>query len=105
MRGQEQMSSDHGVYGSIALRAWRFATEECVSPREAWRKAVAEHYSDPWQRKNAMTHTCPACAFLGLCGKGLVKGIKSGDYTTSNKSAEYAIKAVELLEADQSLAQ
>ena len=47
---------------------------------------------------------CPRCAFLGLCGEGLVKGIPSGPYTRSKLNKRYAVDAVLLLSGRTALA-
>jgi hypothetical protein len=43
--------------------------------------------------------TAPRGAFLGLCDKGLVKGVAAGEGGGSDKHAAYAVQAVELLRA------
>ena len=93
-----------GVFGDIALQAWKSAAHEGVSPPDAWRAAIEEQYPDPTKRKNALKHTCPKGAFLGLCQKGIVRGIRAGNYTDSVKSSGLALSAVERLKADPSLA-
>lgn len=94
-----------GVYGEIAQRAWKLATSEGIHPPDAWRKAVQERYSDPVECRNAMKHTCPKGAFLGLCEQGVVKNVVSGNYTRSLKSTAYVAVALELLRLDPSLAE
>jgi hypothetical protein len=93
-----------GVFGDIALRAWRLAAREKISPIDAWRNAVNEHYIDPKQRRNALQHTCPKGAFLGLSQNGLVRDIEAGSYTKSIRSCGYAMAALDQLRADPSLA-
>ena len=92
-----------GAYGDIAWRAYCLATENCLSPRDAWQAALAERYTDPDQLHNAIKHTCPRGAFLGLCQAGLLPGIAACQYTRS-VSGGYAHAAVELLRANPSLA-
>jgi hypothetical protein len=93
-----------GVYGDIARRAWNLAAQCEMRPADAWKAAVGEQYPDPTKRKNALKHTCPKGAFLGLCQLGILQGIRSGQYTNSTKSSGYANKAVELLRANPALA-
>jgi Family of unknown function (DUF6979) len=91
------------VYGDIAFRAYCLA-KGGVTPPDAWRAALGERYTDPAQLKNAMRHTCPRGAFLGLCQAGLIEGIAARRYTGSVTSSTYALAAIELLRADPSLA-
>lgn len=92
-----------GVYGEIAVRAWSLAAHEGMSPPTAWVAAVGERYPILHQRKNALQHTCPKCAFLGLCEDGLLRDIAPGKYTTSVKGKRYALATVEQLRANPSL--
>jgi len=92
-----------GVYGDIAWRACCLATEVGMSPPDAWQVALGERYRDPTQFKNAVKHTCPRSAFLGLCQAGLLPGIAVGQYTDSVSSSGYALAAVELLRAAPTL--
>jgi hypothetical protein len=54
------------------------------------------------QRRNALKHTCPKGAFLGLCERGLVRDIPPGEYTRSVSSSEIAFAALQQLRADPS---
>ena len=92
------------VYGTIALRAWELITTQNLSPPDAWVAAVREHYTDSAKQKNALQHTCPRGAFLGLCQRGFVRGISPGAYTESTASSGYALAAVGLLQAEPTLA-
>lgn len=57
-------------------------------------------HSDALQEKG-----CPRGAYLGLCEAGLVAGIPAGKYTRSRDNKRYALRAVELLVAEPSLAE
>lgn len=92
------------VYGEVALRAWELITAHGASPPEAWRQAVCVRYPDAAQQKNALQHTCPRGAFLGLCERGLVRNVAAGSYTGSTASSGYAFAAVGLLQAEPDLA-
>ncbi len=92
-----------GAYGEIAWRAYCLATVNGMSAQDAWLASLAERYTGPNQLRNAIKHTCPRGAFLGLCQAGLLPGIVAGQCTGSVSSA-YALTAVELLRADPSLA-
>jgi hypothetical protein len=92
-----------GVYGDIAVRAWSLAVHEGISPSAAWQQAVGERYPDPAQKRNALKHTCPKGAFLGLCGRGLIRDIEPGHYTRSVRSSGFALAALEQLRANPML--
>ena len=94
----------NSVYGAIAVRAWELVTTRGLSPPDAWREAVCEQYEELGQQKNALQHTCPRGAFLGLCQRGLVRDIGAGAYTASTASSGYALAAVGLLQAEPELA-
>jgi uncharacterized protein DUF6979 len=100
-----EIERPRAVWGGIALRAWEMLTRQPgLSLPDAWRAAVCEHYTDPGQQKNALTHTCPKGAFLGLCQWGLVRGVEPGRYTDSTASSGYALAAIGLLQAEPELA-
>lgn len=92
------------VYGVIALRAWELVTSQGISPPDAWRAAVCERYPGPAQQRNALQHTCPRGAFLGLCQRGFVRNVVPRSYTESTASSGYALAAVGLLQAEPGLA-
>ncbi|GBE94681.1 DUF6979 family protein [Nostoc cycadae] len=93
-----------GTYGEIAWRAYCLATLNGMLPQDAWRASLTEHYTDPNKLSNAIQHSCPRGAFLGLCQAGLLPGITTGQYTKSVSSSRYALDAVELLRANPKLA-
>jgi len=72
-----------------------------LRPIDAWEKAITRFYD---AKSPARKKSCPRNAFLGLCGAGLVKGIAPGEYTDSQKNAEYAVHAVNELVNDVKLA-
>jgi hypothetical protein len=91
-----------GRYGRAAVRATGFFHDSLVdSPQDAWEQATAEQFPDS---TSSQEKGCPRGAFLGLCEEGLVRGIRSGHYTRSQKNKRYAVDAVALLQADPSLA-
>lgn len=91
-----------GRYGETALRAIRLLLDNGVAtPEEAWEKAAAEVFP---QSPSSQEKACPKGAFLGLCEEGLVRGVKAGDYTHSVENKKYAVRALELLARDPSLA-
>jgi hypothetical protein len=65
---------------------------------------VTEHYPNTRARQNALKHTCPKGAFLGLCEEGLLRDIPARRSTRSVKSRGFALKAIELLRTDHTLA-
>lgn len=62
----------------------------------AWKATI----KDLPTSKSVQEKSCPKNAFLGLCEKGLVKGIPKGKYLKSNRhnlNKDYAITAVDIL--------
>jgi hypothetical protein len=91
-----------GSYGDAALLAVNLVTcGKRASPDSAWTTAVQTVFP---QSLSLQAKGCPKGAFLGLCEDGLVKGIRSGDYTRSKKNKGYAIEACRLLRKDPGLA-
>lgn len=91
-----------GKYGDVALRATALVKERsCSSPVDAWETAArAEFVGKPAAQKKS----CPKGTFLGLCEAGLVANVGRGSFTTSRDNKGYALKAVDLLRRDPSLA-
>ena len=85
-------------YADVAVAAVKLTIEKKKSVDEAWRLAAESVFPDkiPSQKKG-----CPRNAFLGLCGMGKVKGIKEGDYTSSELNKLYALTALDILAADR----
>jgi hypothetical protein len=71
------------------------------SPIEAWERAVTEVFP---HRPASQKKGCPRGTFLGLCEDGLIKGIRRGNYTGSEKNKGYALAAVSKLRDNPSLA-
>jgi hypothetical protein len=89
-------------YGTVAVNAARLLTTGLVeSPREAWSRAASDVFGPG---TSGAQKGCPKDAFLGLCEKGLVKGVPAGRYTRSEKNKAYALDAVALLETKPGLA-
>jgi hypothetical protein len=83
-------------FGEAALIAARLEVPASVTAAERWDTAVRQLYPEkPYLQKK----TAPRAAFLGLCDRGLVKGVAAGDGRSLEKNRTYAIKAVELLRA------
>lgn len=93
-----------GVYGEIARAAAGLASQAGLAPLDAWRSAVHARYPDPAMRRNALRHTCPKGAFLGLCQAGHVRGVGPGGAVRSVKSRQYALAALEKLRNNPALA-
>jgi len=94
-------ASSSGKYGSAAVLAVEFLSIGMAkTPMEAWDQAVAAYFP---HSESAREKSCPRSAFLGLCETGAVKHIPPGDYTTSQKNKQYAVKALACLEKDESL--
>jgi hypothetical protein len=87
-----------GQYGEAAVKATK--RYRSGNPRLAWDDAVRE----VTESRTSQEEPCPRCAYLGLCEDGHVSGIPKGDYCLSKhkKNKEYALKALRLLEQDDS---
>ena len=86
-----------GKYGETAVEAVNLLNSgRAKSPRDAWDKAAAKIFSESLSI-SSQGKGCPRDAFLGLCEEGLVKGVAPGNYTSSEKNKEYAVKAVQIL--------
>jgi len=88
-------------YGCVAMDAVASCTsKQGMNPVDAWDTAAIKHFGEGTasQKKG-----CPKSAFLGLCSEGYVKGIPSGEYTSSQKNKKYAIDAVALLRLEPNL--
>jgi hypothetical protein len=67
-----------------------------VTAAERWDTAVRQVYPEkPYLQKK----TAPRGAFLGLCEKGLVKGVPRGEGSGTDRNRQYAVSAVALLRA------
>ena len=73
-----------------------------INPSEAWNKAACIFYPE---NEAARKKSCPRSSFLGLCEKGLVRGVRSGSYLEKGReeNKKDAIKGLELLRQDCSL--
>jgi len=83
-------------YRQVALAAFLDA-KNGTPPMDAWKASAAK--SQPSSRDKG----CPRCAFLGLAEGGLLQGIPSGAYTTSQENKRYALEAVRLLKRNPQL--
>ena len=83
-------------FGEAALIAARLEVPATVTVAQRWETAVRQLYPEkPYLQKK----TAPRGAFLGLCDKGMVKGVAAGEGGGSDKHGVYAVQAVELLRA------
>ena len=88
-------------YGKTAIEAVKICGKSPEpDPVSAWAVAVREYCPTLEGQKKS----CPRSTFLGLCEEGLVVGIPRGGYTRSRLNKSYAIRAVELINKDDSLA-
>ena len=98
---RRSFASTAGKYGNAAVLAVEFFSVGMANtPVEAWDRAIAEYFP---HSKSAREKSCPRAAFLGLCETGAVKHIPAGNYTSSQKNKQYALKALAFLEKDESL--
>jgi hypothetical protein len=82
-------------FGECAVRAIKLVLEDNISdPKEAWQIASIRLFGEG---TSSQKKGCPKGAFLGMCEEGLVKGIGKGEYTSSKKNKDYALKAVDIL--------
>jgi hypothetical protein len=88
-------------YGRAAVLARDLVVQDARTPEHAWALAIAAIFPES---PSSQQKGCPRAAFLGLCEEGLVKGVGPGKYTNSIDNKSYAIKAVQLLRLDPSLA-
>ncbi|MBA6365772.1 hypothetical protein H4J56_08745 [Colwellia sp. BRX8-4] len=87
--------SNYGKYGLVALNAVnKLNSMKEIAPSNAWDEAAA--FVFPTQL-SSRKKGCPRSSFLGLCEEGKVKGVKSGNYTSSKANKAYANDAAELL--------
>ena len=71
------------------------------NPREAWESATSRIFG---KGTSSQVKGCPRNAFLGLCEAGLVKDIRTGNYTRSKVNKQYAVDAVSILRKQPKLA-
>lgn len=81
-------------YGKAAVTAAKMCENDNLTPRDAWILAV----KDEGGSTSSQEKSCPESAFLGLCGKGLVRGVSKGNYSRSVLNSGYAVTAVEILQ-------
>jgi hypothetical protein len=93
--------SNYGKYGLVALNAVnKLNNIKEMEPCNAWDEAAVVVF--PTQL-SSRKKGCPRSAFLGLCEEGKVKGVKSGNYTSSKANKSYATDALELLQSSPNL--
>ena len=85
-------------YADVAVAAVKLTVEKKMSVDEAWRLAAEKAFPD---KIESQKKGCPRNAFLGLCSMGKVKGIKEGDYTSSELNKLYALTALDILAANR----
>lgn len=92
-------------YGKVAVEAVKLVLlvleEGIESPIDAWEKAASKIIKSQSSQKKS----CPKNAFLGLCEKGMIRGIKGGSYNAGQKNKKYAIKAVKILRKQPELSE
>ena len=88
-------------YGNVAVLAAESIREGLVTdPADAWAVAARKVFpaSSALQNKG-----CPKGAFLGLCARGVIDGIPTGEYSGPSKNGDYAVAAVEILRTNRFL--
>jgi hypothetical protein len=90
-----------GKYGRTAVMAAELVERDPrVAPREAWQRAVDEVFATS---ESGRKKACPRDAFLGLCEAGVVRGVRAGPYTGSEKNKGYVLRALEVVRKDSRL--
>lgn len=70
-------------YGKIAIDAVKLLRDKKIyDPKEAWEKSSIKYFKES---SSSQKKGCPRNAFLGLCVVGLIRVVKKGDYTKSEK--------------------
>ncbi|WP_110302993.1 DUF6979 family protein [Aeromonas veronii] len=82
-------------YGNAAVTAAKMCENGKLAPRDAWALAV----KDAGGSSSSQEKSCPKSAFLGLCSKGLVRGVSEGNYSRSVLNSCYAVTAVQILQS------
>jgi hypothetical protein len=88
-------------YGDVAVSAAELARGG-VRPPEAWAQAARNIFP---HSQSSQDKSCPRGAFLGLCEEGRLAGVAAGPYTRSRDNKRYALRAVDLLVGDPTLAE
>jgi len=89
-----------GGYGEVAVKAVGLVVSRTVkNPKYAWEQTASEILTARTSKEKG----CPKAAFLGLCEEGFVKGVPSGNYTSSKENKRYALKAVQILKKTPAL--
>lgn len=88
------------AYGDAAVHAARLCQKQGLDPVAAWTRAVEKYLPTEEGRKKG----CPKSTFLGLCEEGLIKEVPAGHYTSSRLNKGYAVRALQLLNANPALA-
>ena len=92
---------NYGKYGLVALNAVNKLNDlQEIEPGNAWDEAAVVVF--PTQR-SSRKKGCPRSTFLGLWEEGKVKGVKSGNYTSSKANKSYANDAADLLQNSSKL--
>lgn len=90
-------------FGEVAVRATNLvSTGVCGSAPEAWAKAAEAVFP---HSRSLREKSCPRGAYLGLCSEGLVAGVTSDECTRARYNRGYAVRAVQLLDAEPELAE
>jgi hypothetical protein len=90
-----------GQYGTVAVKAVALIVEKNYEPEAAWCEMAKEMFPNSVESQKK---PCSRNTFLGLCEEGLIKGVPSGNYTTSKDNKGYGIAAIELLKEKPYLA-
>jgi hypothetical protein len=88
-------------YGEVAIGATELVRSSGSAPQVAWEEVVRSVFPES---NSLQDKGCPRGAYLGLCEDGFITGIPSGSYTKSRDNKGYALRAVEILEAEPTLA-
>lgn len=90
-----------GQHGRIAEHGVRRITQDALAPADAWAVMAAELYA---ATPALQDRGCGRSAFLGLCAAGAICGIPASDCVDTKKDQSYALRALEILNEDPTLA-
>lgn len=89
-------------YELVTIKTVEFyKSNPCYDIKKAWEITADEVFGKNTASANK---GCPKSTFLGLCEAGYVKGVRSGNYTRSEKNKKYGMDAIKILQDNPELA-
>ena len=88
------------MYGRAAITAAQTLEKGTSSnPESAWKRAIAQETKSSESRRKG----CPRGAFLELCNAGVIRGCEGRPSILRGSNAEYAVRMLEAIRADESV--